>query len=124
MKSAGITPKSLPYLNKITNLEYLDIWRTQITLKDIDQLDQLKNLKEFCVSSLGYEYNNRSQMDRELISQNVINLQVILLTVRFIQTILFTLKSFLRNRVTFSGSANKDLIVLEDSYTVIKTLLL
>lgn len=28
MKPAGITPKSLPYLNKITNLEYLDLANT------------------------------------------------------------------------------------------------
>ncbi|MFC3159593.1 hypothetical protein SAMN05443633_11374 [Chryseobacterium arachidis] len=83
MKHPKITPKSLPYLNQLTDLEYLDVWRTEITLKDIYQLDHLKNLKELYVASLGYEFSTHSQMDSELILEEVINLESILPNCKF-----------------------------------------
>ncbi|OBW40493.1 Leucine Rich repeats (2 copies) [Chryseobacterium sp. MOF25P] len=52
MKHPNITKNSLPYLNKLTDLEYLDIWRTNIILEDLSELNHLKNLKELYVSSL------------------------------------------------------------------------
>lgn len=78
MKHPNITTQSLLYLNKLTDLEYLDIWNTEITVKDIHQLDQLKNLKELYVASLGYEFSTHSQMDNELILEEVIKLESIL----------------------------------------------
>lgn len=78
MKHPNITTKSLPYLNKLTDLEYLDIWRTEITIKDIHQLDKLTNLKELYVASLGYEFSSHSQMDSELILEEVIKFEDIL----------------------------------------------
>lgn len=51
MKHPQITTASLPYLNQLVDLEYLDIWRTEIILEDLTALDQLKNLKEVYISS-------------------------------------------------------------------------
>ncbi|MGN8058988.1 hypothetical protein ACTJKN_22055 [Pedobacter sp. 22163] len=50
MKHENITKACLPYLNKLTDLEYLDIWRTKIRLEDIWVLKDLKNLKELHIS--------------------------------------------------------------------------
>jgi hypothetical protein len=50
MKHENITQACLPYLNKLTDLEYLDIWRTKIRLADIGVLKDLKNLKELHIS--------------------------------------------------------------------------
>ncbi len=46
-----ITNECLPYLNKLTDLEYLDILKTKITLEDLPTLSQLQNLKELHISS-------------------------------------------------------------------------
>lgn len=78
MKHPDITQKSLPYLNTLTDLEYLDIWKTEITIKDIYQLSQLKNLKELYVASLGYEFSSHFQMESDLILEEVIHLETIL----------------------------------------------
>lgn len=51
MKHPKITNAALPSLNKLTDLEYLDIWRTGIILEDLPALNQLKKLKEIHVSS-------------------------------------------------------------------------
>ncbi|MGA9213396.1 hypothetical protein [Kaistella sp.] len=51
MKHPKITKASLPFLNQLINLEYLDVWRTNIILEDLTALDQLKNIKELHVSS-------------------------------------------------------------------------
>jgi hypothetical protein len=50
MKHPNITKESLPYLNKLTDLEYLDIWRTKIGMEDLVALTNLKKLKELHVS--------------------------------------------------------------------------
>ncbi|WP_055726082.1 hypothetical protein [Pedobacter borealis] len=50
MKHEDITKACLPYLNNLTDLEYLDIWRTKIRLEDITVLKDLKNLKELHIS--------------------------------------------------------------------------
>lgn len=47
----NITNECLPYLNKLTDLEYLDILKTKITLEELPTLSQLQNLKELHVSS-------------------------------------------------------------------------
>lgn len=52
MKHPNITKTSLPLLNQLTDLEYLDIWRTGIVLEDLIALNQLKNIKKIFVSSL------------------------------------------------------------------------
>lgn len=78
MKHPEITKKSLPYLNKLTDLEYLDVWRTEILLEDIHELNQLKNLKELHVSSVKYEYSEYSEMDRDRILEEIIKLEEIL----------------------------------------------
>ena len=51
MKHENITKACLPYLNRLTDLEYLDIWRTKIRLEDIGVLKDLKNLKELHISA-------------------------------------------------------------------------
>jgi len=50
MKHEEITKASLPYLNKLTDLEYLDVWKTKIRLEDLGALTNLKNLKHLYVS--------------------------------------------------------------------------
>ena len=37
----GITKECLPYLNKLTDLEYLDLTKTKIDLEDIPALSNL-----------------------------------------------------------------------------------
>lgn len=51
MKHPNITKSSLPYFNQLTDLEYLDIWRTEIILEDLVALNHLKKLKELHISS-------------------------------------------------------------------------
>lgn len=50
MKHDNITKGCLPYLNKLTDLEYLDVWRTKIRLEDLGALKDLKKLKELYIS--------------------------------------------------------------------------
>lgn len=50
-KHNGITNASLPYLNRLVDLEYLDLSKTQITIEDLSHLTELKSLKELYVSS-------------------------------------------------------------------------
>lgn len=50
MKHEGISKACLPYLNTLTDLEYLDVWRTQIRLADVGALTHLTKLKELIVS--------------------------------------------------------------------------
>lgn len=47
----NITSESIPYLNKLVDLEYLDIVKTQIQLEDLPGLFQLQKLKELYVTS-------------------------------------------------------------------------
>ena len=46
-----ITKESLPFLNQLTDLEYLDISKTEITLADVPTLSNLQNLKELHISA-------------------------------------------------------------------------
>lgn len=46
----GITRNCLPDINKLTDLEYLDISKNEIFPRDLLQLTNLKNLKELYVS--------------------------------------------------------------------------
>lgn len=47
----GITNECVPYLNKLTDLEYLDILKTKISLEDLPGLSNLQKLKELHISS-------------------------------------------------------------------------
>lgn len=47
----GITAKSVPLINQLHELTYLDIIKTGITLEDLPGLSQLQKLKELYVSS-------------------------------------------------------------------------
>ena len=76
MKHPGITCESLPYINQLTDLEYLDVWRTGIILEDIRELSQLKKLKELYVSATRVdEDGNYPEMEREKILEHVIELE-------------------------------------------------
>lgn len=76
MKHPNITKKSLAHLNKLTDLEYLDIWRTNIILEDLSQLNHLKNLKELYVSSLREaEDGTFPELDNESILEQLIVLE-------------------------------------------------
>ncbi|TXF77226.1 hypothetical protein [Chryseobacterium sp.] len=78
MKHPKITRKSLPYLNQLTDLEYLDIWRTGVILEDLHELNQLKNLKELYVSATRQaEDGSFPEMEKDLILEKVIELEVI-----------------------------------------------
>lgn len=46
-----ITKESLPFLNQLTDLEYLDLSKTEITLADVPALSNLQNLKELHISA-------------------------------------------------------------------------
>ena len=54
---SGITKEYLPFLNKLTDLAYLDLTKTKIDLEDIPALTNLQNLKELYVSSENTEKN-------------------------------------------------------------------
>jgi Leucine-rich repeat (LRR) protein len=47
----NITKESLPFLNQLTDLVYLDISKTEITLDDLASLYNLQNLKELHISA-------------------------------------------------------------------------
>ena len=68
MKHENITKACLPYLNKLTDLEYLDIWRTKIRLEDIWVLKDLKNLKELHISPC----DEGIEESRDAILENII----------------------------------------------------
>jgi hypothetical protein len=51
----NITNESIPYLNKLVDLEYLDILKTEIHLEDLPGLFQLQKLKELYVTSENIE---------------------------------------------------------------------
>jgi Leucine-rich repeat (LRR) protein len=46
-----VTNKSIAYLNKLIDLEYLDILKTAIQLEDLPGLFNLQNLKELHITS-------------------------------------------------------------------------
>ncbi|AWK06367.1 hypothetical protein HYN56_19905 [Flavobacterium crocinum] len=78
MKHPQITKDSLPYLNALVDLEYLDIWRTGIILEDLKALDQLKKLKEIYVSSVReLEDGSFSELDSDKILEHVIELEAV-----------------------------------------------
>lgn len=71
MKHPKITTASLSYLNQLVDLEYLDIWDTEILLGDLAALDQLKNLKEVYISSA-------RKIEDELDNDNVLEQLIVL----------------------------------------------
>jgi hypothetical protein len=75
MKHPKITKASLPYLNQLTDLEYLDIWRTEIILEDLVALNQLKNLKKLYVSSLAEIDGSFPELESEQILEQIIVLE-------------------------------------------------
>ena len=66
----NITKKSIPYLNKLVDLEYLDILKTEIQLDDLQGLFQLQKLKELYISS--------ENLDKEYLLEHVITIKEIL----------------------------------------------
>jgi Leucine-rich repeat (LRR) protein len=54
-KHETITKNCLPYINKLVDLEYLDVSRTKISLCDLVVLSDLTNLKELHIRSENYE---------------------------------------------------------------------
>jgi Leucine-rich repeat (LRR) protein len=50
-----ITSECLPYLNKLVDLEYLDILKTKIYLEDLPGLSNLQKLKKLYISSENIE---------------------------------------------------------------------
>ncbi|WP_443937187.1 hypothetical protein [Pedobacter sp. MW01-1-1] len=72
MKHDKITKACLPYLNRLTDLEYLDVWRTQIRIEDLSALSDLKNLKEVCVSP---NDEDDEYTDREGILEKIIKIE-------------------------------------------------
>ena len=66
----NITNKSIPYLNKLIDLEYLDILKTKIQLEDLPGLFHLQNLKELHISS--------ENLDREYLLEQIITSKEIL----------------------------------------------
>jgi hypothetical protein len=75
MKYPNITKASLPYLNQLTDLEYLDIWRTGISLEDLTALNELKNLKKIYVSSLTEVNGTFPELNSEQIVEQLIVLE-------------------------------------------------
>lgn len=68
MKHENITKDCLPYLNKLTDLEYLDVWKTKIRLEDLSALTNLKKLKELYISPNDEE----DESDRDAILEKII----------------------------------------------------
>jgi Leucine-rich repeat (LRR) protein len=68
MKHENITKECLSYLNKLTSLEYLDIWKTKIRLEDLSVLTDLKNLRELYISPNDEE----DESDKETILEKII----------------------------------------------------
>ena len=66
----NITNKSIPYINKLVDLEYLDILKTEIQLEDLPGLFNLQNLKELYVTS--------ENLDEEYLLEHVITMKEIL----------------------------------------------
>lgn len=74
MKHPQITTASLPYHNQLVDLEYLDIWDTEILLEDLAALDQLKNLKEVYISSarkIEDELDNDSILEQLIVLEDL-----------------------------------------------------
>ena len=67
---SNITSISIPYLNKLVDLEYLDILKTKIQLEDLPDLTNLQKLKELYISS--------ENLDREYFLEYVITMKEIL----------------------------------------------
>lgn len=74
MKHEGITKACLPYLNKLVDLEYLDVWKTKIRLEDLGALTNLKKLKELYVSPNDEE----DESDRDTILEMIIKAEEVL----------------------------------------------
>lgn len=68
MKHPNITKACLPYLNKLIDLEYLDVWKTKIRLEDLGALPNLKKLKELYISPNDQE----DESDRDAILEKII----------------------------------------------------
>lgn len=68
MKHEGITKACLPYINKLVDLEYLDVWKTKIRLEDLGELTNLKKLKELYISPNDEE----DESDRDAILERII----------------------------------------------------
>lgn len=64
-----ITKESLPFLNQLRDLEYLDISKTEITLADLPALSNLKNLRELHISA---------EETKEYIEEKISNLKQVL----------------------------------------------
>lgn len=78
MKHTDVTRASLPYLNQLSDLTYLDIWRTDIVLDDLGSLNQLKNLKELYVSSARKAADDTyPELDSSVILEQVSNIKVL-----------------------------------------------
>ncbi|MEN5194584.1 hypothetical protein [Sphingobacterium faecium] len=71
MKHAGITKACLPDINKLTDLEYLDVWKTKIRLEDVDALTNLNKLKELYVSP----NDEDDDSDRDAILEKIIKIE-------------------------------------------------
>lgn len=74
MKHENITKACLPYLNKLTDLEYLDIWKTKIRLEDVGVLKDLKNLKELHISP----HDEGIEESRDTILEKIIKAEEVL----------------------------------------------
>ncbi len=64
-----ITKESLPFLNQLTDLVYLDLSKTEITLDDLASLSNLQNLKELYISA---------EETKEYIEEKISNLKQVL----------------------------------------------
>lgn len=74
MKHVGITKACLPDINKLIDLEYLDVWKTQIRLEDVVALTNLNKLKELYVSA----NDKDDDSDRDAILEKMIKAEEIL----------------------------------------------
>ncbi len=59
-----ISSASLPYINQLTELEYLDISKNNILLQDLFKLTQLKKLKQLIISSDLEEKEMQEEMEK------------------------------------------------------------